>query len=55
MRDRQRSLFVLPPPAVQMALPLFFTPVDLVDLSVEMAGLRFQNPFGLPGPGHDET
>ncbi|XP_045672627.1 dihydropyrimidine dehydrogenase [NADP(+)] isoform X1 [Phyllostomus hastatus] len=28
-------------------LPLFHTPVDLVDLSVEMAGLKFANPFGL--------
>lgn len=29
------------------ALPLFHTPIDLVDISVEMAGLRFINPFGL--------
>lgn len=28
-------------------LPLFYTPVDLVDISVEMAGLKFINPFGL--------
>ncbi|XP_053771780.1 dihydropyrimidine dehydrogenase [NADP(+)] isoform X2 [Desmodus rotundus] len=28
-------------------LPLFHTPVDLVDLSVEVAGLKFANPFGL--------
>ncbi|XP_061413884.1 dihydropyrimidine dehydrogenase [NADP(+)]-like isoform X2 [Lethenteron reissneri] len=28
-------------------LPLFFTPIDAVDLSVEMVGLRFPNPFGL--------
>lgn len=28
-------------------LPLFYTPIDLVDISVEMAGLRFPNPFGL--------
>ncbi|NXX10517.1 DPYD dehydrogenase, partial [Podargus strigoides] len=28
-------------------LPLFYTPVDLVDISVEMAGLKFPNPFGL--------
>ncbi|XP_016060036.1 PREDICTED: dihydropyrimidine dehydrogenase [NADP(+)] [Miniopterus natalensis] len=28
-------------------LPLFHTPVDLVDISVEMAGLKFANPFGL--------
>lgn len=31
----------------QPILPLFYTPVDLVDISVEMAGLRFPNPFGL--------
>lgn len=28
-------------------LPNFFTPVDLVDLSVEICGLKFPNPFGL--------
>ena len=28
-------------------LPNFFTPVDLVDVSVEMCGLKFKNPFGL--------
>lgn len=28
------------------ALPLFHTPVDAVDLSVQMAGLKFVNPFG---------
>ena len=28
-------------------LPKFFTPVDTVDLSVDMAGLHFFNPFGL--------
>ena len=28
-------------------LPLFCTPVDLVDLSVEVCGLKFPNPFGL--------
>lgn len=28
-------------------LPLFYTPIDLVDISVEMAGLKFANPFGL--------
>lgn len=28
-------------------LPLFYTPVDLVDIHVDMAGLRFPNPFGL--------
>ncbi|XP_048353497.1 dihydropyrimidine dehydrogenase [NADP(+)] [Sphaerodactylus townsendi] len=28
-------------------LPLFYTSIDLVDISVEMAGLKFANPFGL--------
>lgn len=28
-------------------LPLFCTPIDLVDISVEMAGLKFPNPYGL--------
>ncbi|XP_028405372.1 dihydropyrimidine dehydrogenase [NADP(+)]-like [Dendronephthya gigantea] len=28
-------------------LPNFFTPVDLVDISVEICGLKFDNPFGL--------
>ncbi|GIY15422.1 dihydropyrimidine dehydrogenase [Caerostris extrusa] len=29
------------------SLPPFFTPVDLVDLSVELCGMTFKNPFGL--------
>ena len=28
-------------------LPKFYTPIDTVDVSVEMCGLKFQNPFGL--------
>ncbi len=28
-------------------LPKFFTAVDQVDISVEMCGLKFENPFGL--------
>ena len=28
-------------------LPKFFTPVDFVDLSIEVCGLKFENPFGL--------
>ncbi|GAB1609209.1 dihydropyrimidine dehydrogenase [NADP(+)]-like [Argonauta hians] len=28
-------------------LPKFFTPIDQVDVSVEMCGLTFENPFGL--------
>ena len=37
------GLYVSPEPQ----LPNFFTPVDLVDISVECAGLKFENPFGL--------
>lgn len=37
------GLYVPPEPR----LPSFFTPIDLVDLSVEVAGLKFHNPFGL--------
>lgn len=28
-------------------LPKFYTPIDEVDISVEMCGLKFENPFGL--------
>lgn len=28
-------------------LPLMHTPVDLVDISIEVCGLKFENPFGL--------
>lgn len=28
-------------------LPMFYTPVDLIDISVEVCGLKFKNPFGL--------
>jgi dihydropyrimidine dehydrogenase (NADP+) len=28
-------------------LPKFYTPIDMVDLSVEFCGLKFPNPFGL--------
>ena len=28
-------------------LPKFFTPIDAFDVSVEMCGLKFDNPFGL--------
>lgn len=28
-------------------LPLFYTEIDLVDISVEMCGIKFENPFGL--------
>lgn len=32
---------------VEPKLPLFYTPIDLVDLSVEICGMKFPNPFGL--------
>lgn len=28
-------------------LPLMYTPIDLVDLSIEVCGIKFENPFGL--------
>jgi len=28
-------------------LPLFFTPIDYVDVSVELCGLKLEHPFGL--------
>lgn len=28
-------------------LPLMYTPVDLVDVSIEVCGIKFENPFGL--------
>lgn len=28
-------------------LPKFYSPIDSVDLSVEMCGIKFPNPFGL--------
>ena len=28
-------------------IPKFYTPIDKVDLSVEMCGMKFVNPFGL--------
>uniref|UniRef100_A0A803VY79 Dihydropyrimidine dehydrogenase [NADP(+)] n=1 Tax=Ficedula albicollis TaxID=59894 RepID=A0A803VY79_FICAL len=41
-----QSLYGVEVPTVP-ELPLFYTPIDLVDISVEMAGLKFPNPFGL--------
>ena len=29
------------------ALPKFYTEVDKVDITVEMCGMKFENPFGL--------
>jgi len=31
----------------EMRLPLFHSPIDDVDISIEMLGLKFKNPFGL--------
>jgi dihydropyrimidine dehydrogenase (NADP+) len=28
-------------------LPMVYTPVDLVDISIEVCGIKFENPFGL--------
>jgi dihydropyrimidine dehydrogenase (NADP+) len=41
-----QSLYGIPIPK-EPALPNFFTPVDLVDISVDFAGMHFLNPFGL--------
>ena len=31
----------------ELELPKFFTPIDEVDVSFEMCGLKFENPFDL--------
>ena len=41
-----QSLHGIPIPS-EPRLPKFYTPVDAVDLSVDICGLRFPNPFGL--------
>ncbi|XP_033127315.1 dihydropyrimidine dehydrogenase [NADP(+)]-like [Anneissia japonica] len=46
MHKYLQSLHGLPVPATP-ALPKFFTAIDSVDLSVEICGLKFPNPFGL--------
>lgn len=33
--------------ASEPKLPKFYTPIDVVDISVEVCGLKFPNPFGL--------
>lgn len=35
------------PKSTEPCLPLFHTDIDEVDLSVEMCGIKFENPFGL--------
>ncbi|KAL6074278.1 Dihydropyrimidine dehydrogenase [NADP(+)] [Balamuthia mandrillaris] len=46
MHTFAQSLHGLPVPK-EPKLPPFITPIDQVDISVEVAGLRFPNPFGL--------
>ena len=41
-----QSLHGVPIPATP-ALPKFYTPIDQVDISLEICGLKFPNPFGL--------
>ena len=42
-----QGLHGIPVMDAEPKLPLFYTPIDLVDLSVEICGLKFPNPFGL--------
>lgn len=35
------------PVSKEPCLPKFFTPIDTVDISVDMCGIKFPNPFGL--------
>lgn len=35
------------PNAIPSQLPKFHCPIDDVDISVQMCGLKFENPFGL--------
>lgn len=32
---------------LESQLPKFHTPIDDVDISIEICGLKFENPFGL--------
>ena len=41
-----QSKYGIPIPK-EPALPKFYTPIDLVDVSVDICGLKFPNPFGL--------
>lgn len=41
-----QSKYGIPVPK-EPKLPKFYTPIDEVDISVEMAGIKFPNPFGL--------
>ncbi|KYQ92216.1 dihydropyrimidine dehydrogenase [Tieghemostelium lacteum] len=42
-----QSLHGIPVLSDTPQLPNFFTPIDLVDISIDFAGLHFPNPFGL--------
>ncbi|XP_030852787.1 dihydropyrimidine dehydrogenase [NADP(+)] [Strongylocentrotus purpuratus] len=46
MHKYLQSLHGVPVPSTP-ALPKFCTPIDLVDTSVEICGLKFPNPYGL--------
>ncbi|KAM7427835.1 hypothetical protein ABFA07_021099 [Porites harrisoni] len=46
MHKYLQSLHGLPVPK-EPSLPKFYTEIDNVDLSVEICGLKFENPFGL--------
>lgn len=35
------------PVSQEPCLPKFYTPIDTIDISIEMCGLKFPNPFGL--------
>ena len=41
-----QALYGLPVPK-EPCLPKFYTPIDEVDLSIDICGLKFVNPFGL--------
>ena len=44
--DIWQALHGIPIPS-KPSLPKFYSPIDLVDISVEMCGLKFPNPYGL--------
>ncbi|XP_033636477.1 dihydropyrimidine dehydrogenase [NADP(+)]-like [Asterias rubens] len=46
MHKYLQSLHGLPVQAIPK-LPKFYTPIDTVDISMEVCGMKFENPFGL--------
>lgn len=34
-------------PLMPQSLPMMYTPVDMIDISIEVCGIKFENPFGL--------